>query len=205
MALTDDLKNFFEDTTTHNTLANLVKHLKEKSFAIIVLLLLLPSALPIPTGGLTNVFELIALFIALQMITRRPFLWLPQKLIHMELKWASDQRFVSAVTKYLQVFEKYLRPRFALVMRNPAFDVFAGIALFLGILGALTAPWFTGLDTLPSIGVVVMALALVSEDLVMFVLGLVCALIGLTLVVLVWMFGIGILGFLWQGLVNFVS
>jgi hypothetical protein len=40
-------------------------------------LLLGPSALPLPTGGATHVFEIIAMLLALELIAGRDQIWLP--------------------------------------------------------------------------------------------------------------------------------
>ena len=47
------------------TLSNLEKIFGEKSFAIAFLILMSPAALPLPTGGITHVFEIIVMLLAL--------------------------------------------------------------------------------------------------------------------------------------------
>ena len=43
------------------TVGSMADAFGEKSFAVVIMLLLFPSALPLPTGGLTDVFALIAI------------------------------------------------------------------------------------------------------------------------------------------------
>ena len=52
------------------TLGSLVEVFERKSFAIVFVLLLGVPALPLPTGGATHVFEIIAVVLALQLIAR---------------------------------------------------------------------------------------------------------------------------------------
>ena len=61
------------------TLENLSAVFEEKSFAVLFLVLTLPSALPIPTGGITNVFEIIIILFALQLIIGRRTVWIPKR------------------------------------------------------------------------------------------------------------------------------
>ena len=61
------------------TLGGLIELFEEKSFAILFVLLLGLPALPIPTGGATHVFEVIAVLLALQLIAGRDEIWLPEK------------------------------------------------------------------------------------------------------------------------------
>ena len=51
--------------------ASLVELFEEKSFAIVFVLLLGVPALPLPTGGATHVFEVIAVLLAAQLIAGR--------------------------------------------------------------------------------------------------------------------------------------
>ena len=53
------------------TLGSLVELFEEKSFAILFVLLLGVPALPLPTGGATHVFEIIAVLLAAQLIAGR--------------------------------------------------------------------------------------------------------------------------------------
>ena len=62
------------------TLGALVDAFGEKSFAILFVLLLGVPALPLPTGGATHVFEIIAALIALELIVGRRQVWLPAAL-----------------------------------------------------------------------------------------------------------------------------
>ena len=50
------------------TLGSLVELFEEKSFAVIFVLLLAVPALPLPTGGATHVFEVIAMLLSLQLV-----------------------------------------------------------------------------------------------------------------------------------------
>src|ERR671936_2962208 len=61
------------------TLGGLIEVFEEKSFAILFVLLLGVPALPLPTGGATHVFEIIAVLLALQLIAGRDRIWLPER------------------------------------------------------------------------------------------------------------------------------
>ena len=61
------------------TLKALTDSFVEKSFAIVLLLLLALPALPLPTGGITHIFEIIAMLVCIELIAGRKTLWLPNK------------------------------------------------------------------------------------------------------------------------------
>ena len=67
------------------TLGGLIDVFQEKSFALIFILLLGVPALPLPTGGATHVFEIIAMLVALQLVAGRDKIWLPERWRKVEL------------------------------------------------------------------------------------------------------------------------
>ena len=71
--------------TARRPSASLVELFEEKSFAILFVLLLGVPALPLPTGGATHVFEIIAVLLAAQLIAGRDQIWLPQRWRGLEL------------------------------------------------------------------------------------------------------------------------
>jgi hypothetical protein len=54
---------------------------------------------------------------------------------------------------------------------HPASNTVFGLLVIAGSLGAFLAPPFSGLDTLPSLGVVLLSLGVVLEDFAVVVLG----------------------------------
>ena len=67
------------DGDGEKTLSGLIAVFGEKSFAVLFVLLLGVPALPLPTGGATHVFEIIAVLLALQLIAGRREIWLPER------------------------------------------------------------------------------------------------------------------------------
>ena len=93
------------------TLGSLVELFEEKSFAVIFVLLLGVPALPLPTGGVTRVFEVIATLLALQLIVGRSQVWLPQRWRRLRLDGPKQQRFLNALLKMIRWLERFSRPR----------------------------------------------------------------------------------------------
>ena len=78
MRLSDELEGWLRGDGD-KTLGSLIDLFEERSFAILFLFLLAPSALPLPTGGVTQVLEVIAIVLALQLIANRDCVWLPRR------------------------------------------------------------------------------------------------------------------------------
>jgi hypothetical protein len=163
------------------TLGGLIEVFQEKSFAILFVLLLGVSALPLPTGGATHVFEIIAGLLALQLIAGRHRIWLPERWRKLELGGDRQQRFIGALMRLIRKLERFSRPRLPFLFHHRLSSLVFGLLVLCGTLGAFLAPPFTGLDTLPSLGVVLLALAMLLEDIIVALAGLVVGVLGIAL------------------------
>jgi hypothetical protein len=163
------------------TLGSLVQAFGDKSFAILFVLLLGVPALPIPTGGATHVLIVIAMLIALELIAGRHEVWLPDRWKRLSLGGEKWQRFLASLTRFVRRLERFSRPRLPFLFRYRAADVVFGVLVIGGSIAAFVAPPFTGLDTLPALGVVLLALAMLFEDALVAVAGVVVLVVGVVL------------------------
>src|SRR5262245_41174849 len=108
----DELESWLEQDGP-KTLGSLTDLIDEKSFAVVALLLLIPSALPIPTGGVTHVLELIAVIVVAEMIVGREELWLPRRFREHELGEKMTGKAIPRILKVVRWFERWSRPRLA--------------------------------------------------------------------------------------------
>lgn len=183
-SLSDELERCLDDEDAL-TLGRLVDALDERSFALVVALLLFPSALPVPTGGLTHVFEVAALLVVVQMVVGRQELWLPKFVARRELGKTFTDKTIPAIVRRIRWFEQFARPRLVRLVDTRASVSLLGVVLFVFIAAAFVAPPFSGLDTLPSLGVVLVCLGLLFSDGAIIGVGLVIGTAGIVLVVFV--------------------
>jgi hypothetical protein len=158
------------------TLGGLIALFEEKSFALLFVLLLGVPALPLPTGGATHVFEIIAVLLALELIAGREEIWLPRRWRELELAGEKQQRFIAGLMKTIRWLERFSRPRLRFLFNHRLSNIVFGLFVVSGSLSAFLAPPFTGLDTLPALGVVLLSLGMLLED---FLLVIVALLVGI--------------------------
>lgn len=176
----DQLATWLQSEGT-KTVGDLGEVFAEKSFAVTVLFLMFLPALPLPTGGITHVFEAITVVVAGQMVIGRRTLWLPARARRRELGSAMVEKAVPFISRRIRWFERFSRPRGVRLFRNRLSLSFVGLVIVAFAVAAALSPPFSGLDTLPSLGAVVVALAIILEDVVVLGIG---AAIGLTGIVL---------------------
>lgn len=126
-------------------------------------------ALPLPTGGATHVFEVIAALTALQLVAGREMLWLPARWRKLELAGESRRGAIERLLKIIRWLERFSRPRLRFLFDHRASNTVFGLLVLVCCAGAFLAPPFSGLDTLPALGGVVISLGVLLED-ILFVL-----------------------------------
>jgi len=162
-SVAEELERWLADPGTR-TLDSLIEVFAEKSFALPFVVLLGVPALPLPTGGVTHVFEVIAMLLAAQLIAGAGRPWLPERWRALELAGPRSERFIAGLMRLIRRLERLSRPRLRFLFGHRASNVAFGLLVLGGSLGAFLAPPFSGLDTLPALGVVGLSLGVLLED-----------------------------------------
>jgi len=91
----------------------------------------------------------------------------------------------SLVIRWVRRVERYSRPRWAALFHQRwMLPVFGLIFIALAVAAGL-APPFSGLDTLPAMGAIAVALAIIFEDVLLLAIGFVLGTTGVVLIVTV--------------------
>ena len=180
--LSDQLERWLQGDQP-KTLGSLTHTFGEKAFAVVFILLMALPALPLPTGGVTHVLEVVTMLLALELLVGRRTIWLPQRWQQLEVGGPSGERFANALVRRVRWVERFSRPRLRPLFGHRITGVVFGLLVFALTLTAFAAPPFSGLDTLPALGVVVLAMAVLLEDLVLAIAGLVIGALGVALVI----------------------
>jgi hypothetical protein len=154
------------------TIGDLGRVFSEKSFAVTILFLMFFPALPLPTGGVTHVFEVIVVLLAVEMIIGARSIWLPARWKDRALGATTTEKAIPFMMRRIRWLERFSKPRAASLFHRPWFlrilgAVFAGLAI-----ASAVAPPFSGLDTFPALGAVFVALAIILEDVLALAIGL---------------------------------
>jgi hypothetical protein len=91
---------------------------------------------------------------------------------------------IPRILRVVRWFERWARPRLARVLDLRLVKSLLAVFLLVFVAGALFAPPFSGLDTLPSLGVVIVCLGVIFGDAIIVTLGLLVGAAGIALVIL---------------------
>jgi len=143
----------------------------ERSFAAMILLLMILPATPLPTGGVTHVFEVITVLLGLQMVIGRRTIWLPARFARRSLGATTTDKAIPFIVKVVRKVERFSRPRGVRLFEDGIFYRLIGVVVIAFAVAAALAPPFTGLDTLPALGAVVVALSMIQKDVLVLAVG----------------------------------
>jgi hypothetical protein len=163
------------------TVGSLIEVFEEKSFAVLFVVLMAVPALPAPTGGVTHVFEVIVVLLALQLVAGREQIWLPQRWRQRPLAGDRQEKFLNALMRLIRRLERFSKPRLGFLFDHRASNIVFGLLVIAGCIGAFLAPPFSGLDTLPALGVVLLSAGVLLGDFAIVVVGVIVGLVGIAL------------------------
>jgi hypothetical protein len=107
-------------------------------------------------------------------------IWLPARWQRLQL--AAREKLLTVLLRRIRWLERYSRPRASWLFDHVATASVFGLLVFGLTLGALLAPPFSGLDTLPSLGVAVLGLGVLMRDVVLALIGAAIGAVGVATV-----------------------
>jgi hypothetical protein len=157
---------------------SIVAALKDRAYALLVVLLGLPNCLPMPPP-IPLVCGLVLAFVAAQMLAGRVMPWLPPALLARSIGKSVVTRAVDRAVPLLIRLERFSRPRLTMLGGAYAIPVLGVLILALA-LGLIVAAPFIGQIPL-GLAVCLVGLGLVERDGVLIIAGAVFGAFGLAL------------------------
>ena len=180
--ISDELQGWL-DSDGEKTIGGLIEVFDKRAFALIFVMLMGVPALPLPTGGATHVFEVITVLLAFQLVAGRDEIWLPRR--WRARTFDTDGRFIRVLLRTIRRVERLSKRRLSFLFGHRLSNLVFAVFVAVGATAAFLAPPFTGLDTLPALGVVLISLGVLLEDFAFVAVGVVVAAGGVLLEVVV--------------------
>jgi hypothetical protein len=133
----------------------------EKGFGLVLMVLSLPSALPVPAPGYSTPFGIVIALIALQMMVGRESLWLPQKLAAIRIQPKLARTMLGSASKFLNTIERFIRPRQKWIRGRLGQAALACVVLVMACLMVLPIPLT---NTAPAMVIFMIGVGLSEED-----------------------------------------
>lgn len=143
------------------TLQEIMQAIDDKGFGLVLILLSLPSALPVPAAGYSTPFGLLMFTIGIQMLKGRHTPWLPDKAKKMSLPHGFFQKMITAATKFLGFLESFIRPRLRFATQPMGRRFLAMLVIVMSLLMTLPIP---GTNTFPAFVIFLIGVCISEED-----------------------------------------
>lgn len=182
---------------------DIVSSLNERGFGILLILFCALPALPLPAPpGITTILALPIFVLSIQLLIGKQQPWLPKWLSKKSLKQATFQKIIGKLVPFIQKIEPFYKPR-CLYMTSKLGERLIGLA---GIIFAFSISLPIPLsNTVPSIGVLVMALGLIEKDGIVVKLGMLIGTIGVTITCMIYVVGASFVYEWFEQLKNYVG
>lgn len=176
--LSNELQRYFfeEERPSKVTLAEILLLAKERIFGFLLVVLSLPSALPIPAPGYSVPFGILIFLLAVQLIAGAKIPWLPQRMTNYPIKLETVQGFLKAGIPWLRKIEAIARPRLSYICTTLPGRVTLGCAIALMAISMMIP--IPGTNTLPAMGIFVTSFGLLEDDGAISLGGLVLCVMG---------------------------
>ncbi|MBC1223684.1 exopolysaccharide biosynthesis protein [Nostoc sp. UCD121] len=179
--LSNELQRYFfeEERPEKVTLAEILLLAQERIFGFLLVILSLPSALPVPAPGYSTPFGILIFLLAIQLIAGAKTPWLPKRMMDYPIQLTTVQGFLKAGIPWLKRIEAIARPRLSYICTTLPGRVTIGIAIALMAISMMIP--IPGTNTLPAMGIFVTSFGLSEDDGAISLGGLVMCVMGAVL------------------------
>ncbi len=160
------------------SIADITERLDDRAFGALMFIFAVPNLLPTPPGT-SVILGAPLVFLALQLAAGRSSPWLPEIISKRSLLLSDFARIINRVAPVMARAERLMRPRLLLLAAKP-FDQFMGlVCLLLSVILFLPIPLG---NMPPALAICLFSLALLERDGLVYLAGLVTAVLSVLLI-----------------------
>ena len=180
---TESLSATFERTAAQIrdrtvTVRGLVELIGEQGLLIVCVFLSIPFLFPLSIPGTSTVFGLLIGLIGFGVMADR-LPWLPARLLDHPLQASHVLPVLTKGAAWARRFERLIRPRWLLLTHGPTVNRFNGLMLIVAATSLLLPlPMIPFSNTIPALGITLLALGMVERDGALILLGYLAILVG---------------------------
>ncbi len=167
-----------KDANKGISIGELADSVGDKGFGLLLIVLALPSALPVPAPGYSTPFGIAIVLLAMQMLLGRQAVWLPRKIKQVRIGAALADKMIGAAAKFMRAIEHLIRPRLRWVGSPVGRIATSSLILCMAALMILPIPLT---NTFPAMVIFLIGIALTEEDGLTAMFGLLVACMAVAL------------------------
>lgn len=164
------------------TVGKIISEMSERSYGFLLILISLPSALPVPAPGYSTPLGIIILFLGVRLLFKKE-LWLPKRIMNKSLSKSLVSFILNKGIPFLKKIEYFTKPRLVRIIKNNFIHTMMAVIVILCAISMIIAVPLT--NTAPAFAIFLIGLSLVNEDGLLLILGIITGIIALTISTLV--------------------
>lgn len=160
--LSEELEQLLQNNSTGElSIGDLSSAINDKGFGLLLIILSLPSALPIPAPGYSTPFGIAIALLGIQMLGGRRTIWLPRKIKVFKIKSSVVSKMIQVGTRFIHTLEQFIRPRLDAIYSGIGFSLAALLIITMALLMILPIPLT---NTFPAIVIFLIGVGLTEKD-----------------------------------------
>ena len=177
-SLADTLENIhFETKDGGPSIGELADAVGDKGFGVLLMLLALPSALPIPAPGYSIPFGIAMAIIAAQIFIGRQTIWLPKRIMAFRVHPKLASKMLKTGAGFLRRIETLIKPRLRWMHSKAGHSALAIIIFLMAVFMMIPIP---GTNTLPAMSIFIIGVSMSEEDGFIAIGAIACAILAAT-------------------------
>jgi hypothetical protein len=161
------------------TVREIADRIDERGFGFALILLALPTMIPVLPPGTSGVVGGLYVLLAIQMALGRERPWLPRRVLDYRLSHRAVEGLRNRGVRMVRSLERFSRPRWTPMRDAILLRLCAGFVLAMGVVLFLPLPF---LNTLPGLAALAMGVGLLNRDGILLAVGIGISLFVLSLV-----------------------
>lgn len=158
------------NTGCHITIDELMSRIAERGFGMLLVLLALPTLVPVLPPGSAATIGLIYTFIGFQMLLGRKYPWLPQRIRNYRLSENAAQKLRERGVSFFKNLERFSRARWPFMETALMLRLVALTIILMGFILFTPLPF---MNTIPALAVMLLGTGLLNRDGLLLLTGLV--------------------------------
>ena len=159
--LSEQLKSLLLTDAESLTIEQLVNRVGDRGFGLLLLVLSLPSALPIPAAGYSVPFGILLLILALQMLLGKTQPVFPKRFSRIRISRSSAEKFLTGASWIFTKLEWIVRPRMKWVGQRIGLTLMGVLVMIMAILMMIPIPLT---NSFPAMVIFLIGVGLTEDD-----------------------------------------
>lgn len=161
LKLSEELKSLLQTEEGSITVAQLVERVGDRGFGLLLLVLSLPSALPVPAAGYSVPFGMLLIVLAVQMLLGKTHPVFPKRMERMTLSQGFAEKLLNGAAWMFRKLEWIVKPRMKWVGQRIGLTIMGLLVMAMSILMMIPIPMT---NTFPAFVIFLIGVGLTEED-----------------------------------------